>query len=170
MGVVLYAGFGVLDLVRTRLLNRIGVKIERELRPRVFDRMLLLPLRVRQGSDGLQPVRDLDQICGFLSGAGPTALFDLPWMPFYRGVVYFRHPWLGLLGLASGLQRSNTGDWGQLRRLTEVQSWSARPPIPGVNADVACLQPHAPCGLAKCKGSAFINARRWRPPPPVAVS
>ena len=33
----------------------------------------------------LQPMRDLDQIRSFLSGTGPTALFDLPWMPIYLG-------------------------------------------------------------------------------------
>jgi ATP-binding cassette subfamily C protein len=53
--------------------------------------------------DGLQPVRDLDQIRGFLSGLGPTALFDLPWMPVYLGIVYVMHPWLGMLGAAGAL-------------------------------------------------------------------
>ena len=31
--------------------------------------------------DGSQPVRDLDAVRGFLSGAGPSAFFDLPWLP-----------------------------------------------------------------------------------------
>jgi ABC-type protease/lipase transport system fused ATPase/permease subunit len=31
-----------------------------------------LPLRARPGSDGLQPVRDLDTVRAFLSGLGPT--------------------------------------------------------------------------------------------------
>ncbi len=57
----------------------------------------------RTGGDGLQPVRDLDQIRGFLSGQGPTALFDLPWMPFYLGLVFLLHPWLGGLGVAGAL-------------------------------------------------------------------
>ena len=35
------------------------------------------------------------------------------------------------------------GPTRQLRRLTDVHSWSARPPILTVNADVADLQPRA---------------------------
>lgn len=27
-----------------------------------------------------EPVRDLDQIRSFMSGGGPSALFDLPWI------------------------------------------------------------------------------------------
>ena len=41
------------------------------------------PLRAGRQGDGLQPLRDLDQIRAFLAGAGPLALFDLPWMPLY---------------------------------------------------------------------------------------
>ncbi len=100
---VLYAGFGVFDLVRTRMLARIGLRIERSVRPKVMAAVMLLPMRTRISGDGLQPVRDLDQIRGFMSGLGPTALLDLPWMPLYLGVVYLLHPWLGLMGLAGAL-------------------------------------------------------------------
>ena len=100
---LLYMGFGVFDLLRTRMMIRIGVRIERNLRDRVFSAVLLLPLRTIPGGDGLQPVRDLEQIRGFLSGTGPTALFDLPWIPFYLGLVYVLHPWLGMLGLAGAV-------------------------------------------------------------------
>jgi ATP-binding cassette subfamily C protein len=100
---MLYAGFGVLDMVRTRIMSRIGLRIDRSLRERVFAAVLLLPLRVRQSADGLRPVRDLDQVRAFLSGAGPIALFDLPWMPFYLGIVYLLHPWLGALAMAGAL-------------------------------------------------------------------
>ncbi len=96
--VVLYAGYGVLDFVRTRIMTGIGMRIDRSLREKVFATVLLIPLRMRAPGDGLQPVRDLDQIRSFLSSAGPTALFDLPWLPIYLGLVFLLHPWLGLLG------------------------------------------------------------------------
>ena len=52
-------------------------------------------------SDGLSPLRDLDQVRGFLSNLGPTALFDLPWMPLYLAICFLFHPligWTALLG------------------------------------------------------------------------
>jgi PrtD family type I secretion system ABC transporter len=101
--VVLYVGFGAFNFLRMRMMTRIGIRIERNLRDRVFSAVMLLPLRARPGGDGLQPVRDLDEVRAFLSGIGPTALFDLPWVPFYLGIVYLLHPWLGLLGLAGAI-------------------------------------------------------------------
>jgi ATP-binding cassette subfamily C protein len=94
---LLFAGYGVLDTVRSRVMSHIGLRIDRALRARVFELVLLLPLRAKS-NDSLQPVRDLDQVRGFLTGAGPIALFDLPWIPFYLGLVFLLHPWLGLLG------------------------------------------------------------------------
>ena len=43
----------------------------------------------------MQPIRDLDQIRGFLSGLGPTALFDMPFMPIFFIGCFMIHPWLG---------------------------------------------------------------------------
>jgi ATP-binding cassette subfamily C protein len=40
--------------------------------------------------------RDLDRIRTFLSGPGPGALFDLPWIPLYVGVCFLFHPLIGL--------------------------------------------------------------------------
>ena len=61
-----------------------------------------LPLKTRGGGDGLQPIRDLDQIRSFLSSAGPSALFDLPWMPLYVGICFLFHP---LIGIAAAIGR-----------------------------------------------------------------
>ncbi len=99
----LYAANGILDFIRVRLMSRVGVRIDAELRDKVFSAIQYLPLRVRQGSDGLQPVRDLDQIRGFLSGMGPTAFFDLPWVPIYLGVVFLLHPALGLFSFCGAM-------------------------------------------------------------------
>jgi PrtD family type I secretion system ABC transporter len=98
-----FAVYGLLDVLRTRIMGRIGVAIDRQLRERVFRIVLLLPIRIANRGDGMQAVRDLDQIRGFLSGAGPVALFDLPWMPFYITLVFLLHPWLGILGLGGAV-------------------------------------------------------------------
>jgi ATP-binding cassette subfamily C protein len=92
----LFAFQGVLDAIRARVLLRIGGSVDDDLSGRVYDLIVRLPLKVRGGGSGLQPVRDLDQIRSFLSGAGPAALFDLPWMPVYVGICYLFHPLLGI--------------------------------------------------------------------------
>jgi ATP-binding cassette, subfamily C, bacterial PrsD len=62
---------------------------------RIFRAMALAPLRVRTRGDGLQALRDFDQIRSFLSGAGPGAMFDLPWMPLYVAICFLFHPMIG---------------------------------------------------------------------------
>ena len=74
IAVVLYAFQGVLDVLRGRVLVRIGASLDEALSGRVFDILVRLPLKARPAGDGLQPLRDLDQVRGFLSGLGPTAL------------------------------------------------------------------------------------------------
>jgi len=99
----LYVVQGILDLIRSRLLVRIGSALDEAISGRVFDTILRLPMKVAKVNDGLQPLRDLDSVRSFLSGLGPIALFDLPWLPFYIGVCYLLHPWLGYTALAGAI-------------------------------------------------------------------
>jgi len=101
--ILIYAAYGALDFARTRVLARIGLGIDRQLRARVMEAVLTVPLRAKPGTDALQPVRDLDQIRGFLSGIGPTALFDMPWLPVYVGLIYLLHPTMGLFAIAAAI-------------------------------------------------------------------
>jgi ATP-binding cassette subfamily C protein len=75
---VLFTFQALLEITRGRLLVRIGNQLDCRLGARVYDVVVRLPLRARAGGDGLQPMRDLDTVRAFLSGLGPTALFDLP--------------------------------------------------------------------------------------------
>jgi ATP-binding cassette, subfamily C, type I secretion system permease/ATPase len=93
---ILFAAMGLLDALRGRLLSRAGSVIDENLAARVFEVVLRLPVRTGNVRDGLQPLRDLDSIRSFLSGQGPTALFDLPWLPLYLAIIYAFHPALGI--------------------------------------------------------------------------
>ncbi len=97
--IVLYCGQGFLDFVRARVLVRIGGALDEALGHRVYTSMLRWPLKAKRESDGLQPMRDLDSVRGFLSGMGPTALFDLPWMPIYLVIIFMFHWLLGVTAL-----------------------------------------------------------------------
>ena len=48
-------------------------------------------------------MRDLDQIRAFLTGSGPIAIVDLPWMPAFLAICFLIHPWLGMLSFAAAV-------------------------------------------------------------------
>lgn len=92
-----------LDIIRARVLLRIGEHFDGVLCGRVHHAVVRLPLVARMPGDGLQPLRDLDNVRGFLSGQGPTAFFDLPWMPLYLGICFLFHVWIGVTALAGAI-------------------------------------------------------------------
>jgi ATP-binding cassette subfamily C protein len=100
---VLFSFQGILDFIRGRMLVRIGRSLDERLSNSVYEAIVRLPLKTRTTSDGLQPLRDLDQLRGFLSSLGPTALFDLPWIPLYLGICFLFHIWIGLTALAGAI-------------------------------------------------------------------
>ena len=95
----LYTAQGLLDLIRGRILVRIGGRLDEALSGRVYETIVRLPLKVGNRNDGLQPLRDLDSVRSFLSGSGPNALFDLPWLPVYLVICFLFHPYIGLAAL-----------------------------------------------------------------------
>lgn len=99
----LYLFQGILDAIRGRVLLRIGRSLDASLSVRVYDVVTELPLRARGKGDGLQPIRDLDQVRGFLSSPGPAAFFDLPWVPLYVGVCFLFHFWIGVAASVGAL-------------------------------------------------------------------
>ena len=99
IAVALFAAMGVLDFIRGRILVRIGASLDERLSGRVYDTLIRLPLRAGKMTDGLQPLRDLDNIRSFLSGMGPIAFCDLPWLPLYLIICFIFHPLIGLAAL-----------------------------------------------------------------------
>lgn len=95
LATTLYAFQGALEMIRSRVNVRIGAHLDQTLSSRVYDALVRLPLKTRGDGDGLQPLRDLDYVRGFLSGGGPAAFFDLPWLPIYLGICF-----LFIFGLA----------------------------------------------------------------------
>jgi ATP-binding cassette, subfamily C, bacterial PrsD len=96
---ILYVFQGLIDLIRARILARVGASFDETLSGRIYENLVRLPLKTRVGGDGLQPLRDLDQIRSFLSSPGPTALFDLPWIPLYLAICFAFHFWIGMTAL-----------------------------------------------------------------------
>jgi len=109
----LYIAQGVLDLIRGRILGRIGTSLDEALNARVFDTVVRLPLIVGARNEGLQPLRDLDNVRSFLGSMGPGAFFDLPWLPFYLAICFAFHFMIGLTALVANKfrKRKTTKDF-----------------------------------------------------------
>jgi PrtD family type I secretion system ABC transporter len=95
---ILYAYYGLMEFLRTRLLVRVGRRFEEAIRGRVFDAVAGLALR-KAGNAGGQPVQDLATIRQFLGGQGRLAFLDMPWVPIYVIVVFALHWVLGVVSL-----------------------------------------------------------------------
>ena len=96
--VVAYAFLGLYDFLRTRLLSRAGYRLDKAVGRHAYD------LWVRSGADPksklARPMSDLSTVRGFVASPAMLGFFDLPWIPFYLGIVFIVHPWLGFLATA----------------------------------------------------------------------
>ncbi len=99
---VLFATKGLLEMVRSRILVRIGNKIDLELNSHLFDVVFYLA-RLAPGKASTQPMTDLTKIRQFMTGQGVFAFFDAPWFPIYLFVMYLFSPWLALFAVFSAV-------------------------------------------------------------------
>lgn len=95
----LYCAFGMLDFFRLRLMGRVGLRFDRLVSGKIFAILYSRTSAAPRADASLQPIRDLDQIRTFLSGMGPAALIDVPWMPLFLSIIYLLHPVLGLFAM-----------------------------------------------------------------------
>lgn len=94
---VAYLLQGYFDALRSRMLSRIGALFDAELQPRIYLALVSLPLRGTKAILAQQPLRDLEQVRMFLSGAGPTAFLDMPWIPLFLIPLFLFHPVIGVV-------------------------------------------------------------------------
>jgi ATP-binding cassette subfamily C protein PrsD len=87
------------DALRSRMLARIGALFDAELQPRIYLALVSLPLRGTKPILAQQPLRDLDQVRAFLSGTGPTAFLDMPWIPLFLIALFLFHPAIGVTAI-----------------------------------------------------------------------
>jgi len=98
----LYAFMGLLELIRSRVLVRIGIRIEEDLGNRTFE-IWLKQGQYGQGKVQTRPLDDLTAVKSFLSGPAPGALFDIPWAPIFIAVVWMLHWTLGVAALIGAI-------------------------------------------------------------------
>ena len=106
---VLLAGTGVallilmlLDYVRTRLQNVVGILVDERLSPPVVNAIVERAARA-QGSARTEGIRDVASLRSVFSANGVIAVFDAPWVVVYVGVIWLFHPALGIGAAFSAL-------------------------------------------------------------------
>ena len=102
LAVGLYMVMGLLEMVRSLVLVRLGNAMDAQLSPRVFRAAFERNLKTRGGAAGIA-INDLTSVRQFVTGNGLFAFLDAPWAPIYIAVVWMFHPMLGMLALGGVL-------------------------------------------------------------------
>jgi len=103
LALVLYCFYGVLEGLRGRVLYRIGQQVDAKLSAQAFSLSTAIPIKLGAQGRRLRPVQDMDTLSRFISGHGPAAIYDIPWLPFYLAIVFLFHSLLGFVALAGAL-------------------------------------------------------------------
>lgn len=148
---------GALELIRSRVLVRTGARLDGLLSARVFAAVFVRGLG-SAGGQSSRPLMDLDTLRQFLTGPGPFALFDAPWVPVYLVVVFMLHPVLGLVALAGAAVLFT------IALLNEVRT---REPLRRAGTEAAAANAFAEAGLGNAEvvhamGMGEGLLRRWR--------
>ncbi len=99
-----YVVQGVLDGYRGRILILMGEKFDAEIAPKVNAANMTLALRSANGAqEALRNTRHVEAIRSFVTGPGPVAMCDLPWLPIYLFVAFILHWSLALVIVLAAL-------------------------------------------------------------------
>ncbi len=96
--VMLFITMATLEIVRSKVLVKVGNKLDSILSKRVFDSLFDLANK-QPGKASSMPLNDLTQIRQFMTGNGLFAFFDAPWMPIYIAVLFMFHSWFGYFAI-----------------------------------------------------------------------
>lgn len=115
----LFVVMGFAEWVRSRLLVRAGVRLDKALSTRVFTASFEANLNPA-GAPAQRAFSDLTEIRQFITGSAVFALFDAPWTPIYIAVLFYLHPLLGLLAIGFAVVQAGLAWWSH--RLSKAPS------------------------------------------------
>jgi ATP-binding cassette subfamily C protein len=112
---LVYLMQGVLEQIRSEALLSMANGVHRDLVEPVHRAAVMRSLQTQKESQGVQLVRDLDQVHTFLTGTGPVALIDLPWVIVFMVVLGALHWALGATALLGTLLLGALAWWTSRR-------------------------------------------------------
>ena len=100
--IVLFITMALLEIVRSKILVKVGNKLDQILSQRIFDSLFELANK-NPGKASSMPISDLTQVRQFMTGNGLFAFFDAPWIPIYIGVLFLFHPMFGYFAIFAAI-------------------------------------------------------------------
>lgn len=90
--------FFLFDVIRQRLVARLGSRLEARLSPAVLQALIsgALPAALRSA----EPIRDIQDLRGFVTSPVFIALLDAPWSILFIALIFVFSPILGLVAVA----------------------------------------------------------------------
>ncbi len=99
----LFGMMGLLDIVRGRIMGRVGARFQARMDERVFSAAIRGTGHKAVAREAASAQRDLEAIQRLIASPALMALFDLPFAPlFFLGIFVF-HTYLGILGLCGAV-------------------------------------------------------------------
>ncbi|MEZ5853448.1 MAG: type I secretion system permease/ATPase [Hyphomicrobiaceae bacterium] len=97
---VVYVVIGLLDMVRSRVIVRVGIELDHTIGERIF--AASVERSIAKPGTSMSALRELDQVRQFIAGPGPLTAFDAPWTPVYLLVIFLTHWALGIAATIGG--------------------------------------------------------------------
>ncbi|WP_111558359.1 type I secretion system permease/ATPase [Paracoccus sediminilitoris] len=99
----LFLLMGAVDMIRSRVMQRIAARFQDRIEPRVFNAALREgAVRGDESAATASGMRDLDAVQRLIGSPVTLAFFDLPWAPLFLAAIYMFHPLLGIVATAGG--------------------------------------------------------------------
>ena len=95
----LFAMMGLLDFARGRILARAGARFQSRLDRRVFEAMVRRSANAPGHDASRNYLADLESVQRMVASPVVSALFDMPWTPFFVALIFVFHPLMGWLAL-----------------------------------------------------------------------
>jgi len=100
--IVLFITMALLEIIRSKVLVKVGNKLDAILSQRIFNSLFDLANK-HPGKASSMPLSDLTSIRQFMTGNGLFAFFDAPWIPIYIAVLFLFHPAFGYFAIFAAI-------------------------------------------------------------------
>jgi PrtD family type I secretion system ABC transporter len=148
--------FFLFDMIRQRLVARLGSRLEARLSPVVLDGMIsgrLPPALARA-----EPIRDIQELRGFVTSPVFLALLDAPWSLIFLALIFMFSPVLGLVALIGITLLFTLGLLSEMMARKPLEA--AGKQAAETNAAVAEMMQNA--GLIHAMGKTAPLIKRWQ--------